>query len=319
MLHRWAPRTALAAMLCVWAAQGQAEPLNVNFENFTYSGTVTRYATLADAQNQVNPTAGPYAIQTAINGATQTFLNARDGAIAVTSEAPAGYGTTQTYVTTPWYFTTSPANGNGWGNPNNTNDGFLQYYLTSNPTVTGGWQPGYTQFRLTVNGGNGDDLNAARLWPAPDSGAAAISGGTFVDFNLDVTATFASPATLNGTTGWYETAAMPSAVTGTLGGIFQNDQTNTPSYNGYYRFSYTVTGPGSWAVSNGATWSDGTNSYPPASLWAAPELVAPAPPPAPGGPVAVPGPGKLALLGLGLVLGLMAVRRGGGARSTCLR
>lgn len=282
-------------------------PLNVSFDNFTYSGTVTRYATLDDARNQTNATGGPYTIATATNGPRSTRTNARDGQIAVTSEAPAAYGTPLTYVSTTWYFTTTPASGDGWGNPNNTNDGFIQYYLQSNPTVTGGWQPGHTQFRLTVAGGNGDEGNAARLWPAPDSGAAAISGGTFVDFNLDVTATFASAAVVNGTTNWYETSAMPSSVTGTLTGIFQNDQTNTTSYNGFYRFNYAVTGPGSWAADQGATWGSGEQRYSPESLWAAPQAAAATLAP-------VPGLGIPALLGLSLALGLLMVRRGGRGR-----
>lgn len=154
-----------------------------------------------------------------------------------------------------------------------------------------------------MTGGNGDDLDAARLWPAPASGAAAISKGTFVDFNLDVTAQFASPATRNTTTGWYENNTMPTSVTGTLSGIFLNNSTDVPS-NGYYRFNYTVTGPGSWAAQNNATWNDG--DYAPISEWAAPRAAEPAT------VAAVPGPGKLALLGLSLVLGLtMAARRGG--------
>ncbi|MFT4193075.1 hypothetical protein [Ottowia sp.] len=310
MLHQFASRASLAAV--AWACAGlvQAAPLNVNFENFTYSGTVTRYATEADARNQTNATGGPYSIQTVTDTGGSTRINARDGQIAVTSEAPAAYGTTLTYLSTAWYFTRTLANGNGWGNPNNTNDGFIQYYQESSPTVNGGWQPGHTQFRLNVIGGHGDDLGAARFWPAPDSGAAAISGGRFVDFNLDLSATFASPATPNGTTGWYETTAMPSSVAGTVSGIFQNDQTTDTSYNGFYRFSYAVTGPGSWAADNGAAWGSADAPNTPVSLWAAPQAVAAAVVVAP-----VPGPGKLALLGLSLVLGLLvAARRGGLAR-----
>ena len=307
MLHQSAFRIGLAA--AAWACAGlvQAVPLSVGFDNFTYSGTVTRYATLDDAQNQTNATGGPYTIGTATNGTHSTRADARDGNLSVTSTAPAAYGTDLTYLSTAWYFTTSPANGTGWGNPNNTNDGFIQYYLTSSaPTVNGGWQPGYTQFQLTVIGGNGDSGDNGRFWPAPASGAAAISRGEFVEFNLNLTADFASPATLNATTNWYETTAMPSSMTGTLTGIFQNDQANDTQYNGFYRFNYTVTGPGSWAADNTATWG-GTPGTGPSSLWAGPEAAVP-----PATVVApVPTLGNLALLGLSLMLGLMvAVRRG---------
>ena len=307
MLHQSAFRMGLAAAAWACTSLAQAVPLSAQFDNFTYSGTVTRYATLADAQSQVSPTGGPYTIATATNDTRSTRTNARDGNLSVTSTAPAAYGTDLTYLSTAWYFTTFPASGDGWGNPNNTNDGFIQYYLTSSaPTVNGGWQPGYTQFQLTVAGGNGDSLDAGRLWPAPASGAAAISRGAFVEFNLNLSANFASPATLNTTTSWYETSAMPSSMTGTLTGIFQNDQTSDLSYNGFYRFNYTITGPGSWAADNGATW-DGTPGNAPASLWAGPEAVVP--PPTTVAPV--PTLGNLALLGLSLMLGLMvAVRRG---------
>lgn len=304
MLNQLALRTALAATLWAGATLAQAVPLNVGIDNFTYSGTVTRYATLADAQNQTNATGGPYTIQTVSNGPRNTRPNARDGSIQVTSAAPAAYGSDLTLVSTAWYFTTFPANGDGWGNPNNTNDGFIQYYLTSSPTVTGGWQPGYTNFQLTVTGGNGDDSNAARLWPAPDSGASSLSSGTFVDFNLHVSATFASPATLNASTNWYETSAMPTSMSGTLTGIFLNDST-TASYNGYYRFNLTVIGPGSWAADSSATWNNGGTRQGPDSLWAAPAA------PAPAAVAPVPALDNLALVGLSLLLGLMVVVRRG--------
>ena len=99
---------------------------------------------------------------------------------------------------------------------------------------------------------------------------------------------------------------MPTGMTGTLTGIFQNDQTSDPSYNGFYRFNYTVTRPGSWAADNSATWG-GIPGNAPASLWAGPEVVVP--PPATVAPV--PTLGNLALLGLSLLLGLMVFMRRG--------
>ena len=306
MLNPFAFRASAAVAGWAFAALAQAAPLNVSFDNFTYSGTVTRYSTLADAQSQTNAVGPATTIQTASNGPRNTRANARDGNLAVTSAAPSDYGTTLTYLSTAWYFTTTPANGDGWGNPNNTNDGFIQYYLTSSPTVTGGWQPGYTQFQLGVVGGDGDTGDSGRFWPTSvlGGGAANISRGSFVDFNLHLSANFASAATLNGTTNWYETTAMPSSMSGTLTGIFLNDQTANTSTNGYYRFNYTVTGPGSWAADNNATWGfDGTR-VPPSSLWAAPAAVAPPTVVAP-----VPGLGPLALLGLSLLLGLMVAVR----------
>ena len=145
---------------------------------------------------------------------------------------------------------------------------------------------------------------------------AAVSAGVFHEFNLDATANFTSPATLNTTTGWYETSAMPASFSGSLSGIFENNNASALTCGsasvGFYRFSYTVTGPGSWAMDSSATWAEGgATRYPPASLWAAPAAAASTTVVAP-----VPGPGKLELLAVSLALGLMVgVFRRGAARS----
>ena len=307
MLNPFAFRASAAAAAWSFAALAQAVPLSANIDNFTYSGTVTRYATLADAQQQINA-GSTSTIQTVSNGPRKTRPNARDGSINVNSAAPAAYNgpADLTQITTAWYFTTNPASPYGDGNPNNTNDGFIQYYLESSPTVTGGWQPGYTQFQLGVTGGDGNTGGNGRFWPTsvPGGGAANISYGHFVEFNLNISASFASAATLNGATNWYETTAMPNSMSGTHTGIFQNDQAVDPSVNGFYRFNYTVTGPGSWAADNSATWDDGNTRVPPSSLWAAPAAVVPPTVVAP-----VPGLGPLALLGLSLLLGVMVAVR----------
>lgn len=304
MMHSHLFRAGLAAVAWACAGLAQAVPLHIIFDDFTYRGSVTRYATLADAQNQVNPVGGPYTIATVTNGSHQTRPDARDGLISVTDTAP-GYGADLTHVSTAWYFTTVIASGNGALNPNNVNHGFIQYYQDSTPTVSGGWQPGHTQFRLTVAGGDGNEWGDARFWPAPENaGSEAISYGKFITFTLDVVADFASPATPNGVTGWYETVAMPSAFSGTLRGIFENDQLDDPVHNGFYRFDYTVTGPGSWVSDSGAVWSDSVDEYPPESFWAAPRAVQVV-----AAPVMVPGPGKFALFGLALALAFVAVLR----------
>jgi hypothetical protein len=88
---------------------------------------------------------------------------------------------------------------------------------------------------------------------------------------------------------------MPTAFSGTLDGIFENDNATDTSTNGFYRFAFTLNGPGSWAADNGAVWG-GANAYAPGSFWAAPEGAA------------VPEPSGLALVGLALA-SLALVRR----------
>jgi hypothetical protein len=279
---------ALAALIA--SASLQADPLYVSYDNFNYSGTVTRYATLADAQAGTNAISTTL-IATASNETRQTLPNARDGNLYVASSSP-GYDPTNTaYFSTAWYYTTFPLNGNGWGNPNNSDTGFVQYYdQSAAPVVTGGWSNGNTRFNLGISGGNGGIY--ARLWAAPEiGGPAGDTAGVFDSFHLALTADFASAAAFNATTGWYDTGAEPTSLSGNASGIFDNQSTTNASLNGFYAFDFSFA-PGSWAATNGATWSDGTNSYSPSSFFAAP----------------VPEPASLALVALGLGALALAMR-----------
>lgn len=114
----------------------------------------------------------------------------------------------------------------------------------------------------------------------------------FVDFDFHLEADFGAAATLNGGTGWYESNAMPSSMTGTASGIFQNTASDT-SLNGFYAFSFTLA-PGSWAAANGATWDCGGARCGPTGMFAAPG--------------AIPEPSSVLLAGLAL-FALGAARR----------
>lgn len=278
---------AAAALFAASAvpAVSVAAPLFASYDNFNYSGTVTRYSSLADAQAGTNALSTT-PIATATNDTRTTLPNARDGQVYVASNAPGYDPSNLAYYSTAWYFTTTPANGDGWGNPNNTNTGFVQYYDdTAAPVVDGGWSNAYTRFTVNVSGGDGDSGNYARLWAAPSvGGPGGDTGGVFRSFDLTMTADFAVAATLNGTTGWYETGAMPLAALGSAKGIFENQSTTDTSLNGFYAFDFSFA-PGSWADAIGASWG-GQNGYEPAAFFAAPEVV--------------PEPAGLALFGLAL-------------------
>jgi hypothetical protein len=275
---------AVAAATALFVGSAWAGPLYITYDNFNYAGTVTRYSSLADAQAGTNAISTA-SIATATNGAASTLPNARDGQVYVASNATGYDPTNLAYFSTAWYYSTTPANGAGWGNPNNTNTGFVQYYDGSTgPIVSGGWANGYTQFLLGISGGNGDTSNAARLWAAPAiGGPSGDTSGTFREFQLSLVADFAAAAVLNGSTGWYESAVDPTSLAGSVTGIFENQSTTNTSLNGFYAFSFSLA-PGSWASQESATY-DGVG---PSGFFAAPVA-------------AVPEPTSLSLLGLALV------------------
>lgn len=250
-------------------AQYFAYDERVSYDNLT----ITRYDTLADAQNETNAVGGPWDLAT-VDASIQNPRNGnRDFAYYISN------GTTldvdQALLLTAWYFTTTPANGPGWGNPNNTNTGFFQMYDDDNDTVvtsTGGWSvldPGVADgstFSFTVAGVNAGAAETARLWHAPNTGgAASLTAGVFHEYALNVTATGLT-ANFDGT--YFSATDAATNVSGSLTGIFENTNTTDPLLNGFYRFNAAV-GDDSWAVANGAVYPAGGINYDPEGLYAA--------------------------------------------------
>ncbi|MEO0716071.1 MAG: hypothetical protein AAFY58_03665 [Planctomycetota bacterium] len=100
-------------------------------ERLAYTGSLTKYATLADAQAGTNVVAGPTSIPNRGTGDAFDTPN-RDLGLFFASNAPS-YSADQAIALTAWYYTTNPnptGTGviNGWGNPNNSNTGFMQMF-----------------------------------------------------------------------------------------------------------------------------------------------------------------------------------------------
>lgn len=298
-MHQFEPMTSLAralavagALLATAGAASADSPLYASYENMNYAGTVTRYATLADAQNQTNALRTD-TIATATNETRSTLPNARDGQIYAARSAP-GYDSDIAYFSTAWYFTNISGKGDGWGNPNNTNNGFIQFYNPGSiaTSVSGGWSNGAKTFTVNLSGGDGDGSNAARLWaPEAVGGPSGDTGGVFRSFNLNLVANFANAATVSGVTGWLETNADPTSLAGSVTGIFENQSSTNTSVNGFYSFNLTLAN-GSWWKSVGATY--GNDVIPGPAIFAAP----------------VPEPEAYALAFAGMaVVGFFGVRR----------
>lgn len=288
---RWIRPVALMAASLALPAAACASMLFVNFDNFNYTGMVTRFASLADAQAGQNPLSSS-TISTATNGPRSTLPNARDASLFLDAGAPDTYlPGDYAFFATAWYFTTTPVNGNGWGNPNNTCDGFTQYLDDATGglqgAVTGGWAPSLSRFTLGLHGGSGDSAGAARAWAG---GAGCGDGGLFRSFDLSLEANFAGTATLNGGTGLYEMDANPTLVTGGLTAIFQNDSSSVPANNGFYLVQLQFQN-GSWANDSGAVWVDSAQQFSPESFFAG-EVV-----PEPLGSTLV----AIGLVGMGLI------------------
>ncbi len=243
-----------------------------------YTGSITRFDTLADAQAGTNSTASA-----SLDGAN------RDLGLYIT-RGLAGLGVpTNTQIGTSWAFTTTGPLP-GIGNPSNVDRGFVQLPTAAGslPSLNSYWDSSLTTFTLQAQGANAYAADLTRLWNTNESHGQV---GTFLSYDFSLVASGLAQATWLAPAGTYVSASEPTAVSGHFGGLFLNSSSLDAAANGYYRFDFDLN-LDSWAYANR---NDLVGTAYATSIFAAPS--------------AVPEPATYGLFGVGALLALISYRR----------
>lgn len=238
-LIRWSSVALALVTASSTAALAQGPYVATNL--FGYTGTVSRYSTLADANARTNAIlSSPYAIG---QRDLSLYFASGNGGFTGTPAFPSAFQfLTNTFV-----------------NPgqNNTNVGLVQIYDADGASMTsasGVWtSAAKNQYRLSVTGANTlaacEDYSlvfgpgdCSRLWNAGTvggSGSSETTSGRYISYQFDLLASGLTPATFNAATGVFESLSEPTSLVSMFNGVFQNTSVESGS-NGFYNVSLTL-------------------------------------------------------------------------------
>jgi hypothetical protein len=213
-------------------------------ERVGYTGTISVYNSLKDAQERRNPRHANIPVPQ------------RDLVIYVVRNRPTFYNDFNSILTL-WY-------ANDENNPNNVNEGFVQMYDSNADNWKnhlGIWRQDLDTYVLSVKGENasypvGEAAgDFARLWNA-GAGRTGSEGtkGTFITYHYELVATGLRAADPD-KDGFYENTRNATSYSGFFRGIFRNESERFPESNGYYVFDLQFNNV-SWTVKNGFARED---------------------------------------------------------------
>lgn len=210
-----------------------------------YTGTVTRYDSL---QGALSGTGGVLAYSNLGSSSRDLQLQINDG---MSVEDGFLFGTAW------WPTVTGQAS-----NPNDVAFGFAQLYdpgSTSVASLHSSWDAALTTYSLQLSGANAlatttGGAYQTRLWNATDIGGSESQGGAFRQYEFTMTAQVDTAAHWDSGLGMYVAYSDPTAVTGSLRGVFENTSGDGVS-EGFYAFDLSMN-LDSWLWSNRADSTD---------------------------------------------------------------
>ena len=223
-------------------------------DRFGYTGSTTRYATLADALNETN----------AISTIT---IGNRDLSLFQVTNLPAFY-TDSNVIMGAWFYTTDPGGAPGAGNMRgNRGIGYLQIYEIPGDGF-GSLTPSTIEYRW--GGHDGSVFTKFNFHVAGTNATGATSTARFSPFVLniddfgiyheyDLRLRASGLDGMETSPGFWESSSHPTGVTGSYTGIFENTSSD-PNKVGFYTFDLELDMV-SWAWENRADLTYPTTGF----------------------------------------------------------